>query len=219
MSKLLFLGKDNDEHCLKALEFCQAHFSNVAYFLGDWGDEFPKEAEDWTGDYLISFLSRWIVPVEVLNNTITAAINFHPAPPEYPGKYCTNFALYEQVDKYGVTCHHMAERVDSGKIIAVKRFTIGPEETVASLIAKAYDCQLELFFEIMTVLRNDEKLPVPSEQWGQSQFTPKDFDELNQITPDMAKPEIERRIRATSYKNYQPKLSIHGFNFVLEIGE
>lgn len=216
MADILFLGKDNDPHCLKALEFCQTHFTNVTYFLGQWEEDFPEKIRDWAGDYLISFLSRWIVPEEVLKRATIAAINFHPAPPEYPGNKCYNFALYEQAKKYGVTCHHMTRRVDSGKIIAVKRFEIHPKETLASLITRAYDCQLDLFYEVMALLRKNEKLPLALEKWREPPFTNRDFDTLKVITPNMDKSEFERRIRATSYGKWQPSVKIHGFKFVLE---
>ena len=55
---------------------------------------FPKEAKKWQGDYIISYLSRWIVPSYLLNNAKIASFNFHPASPEYPGIGCNNFALY-----------------------------------------------------------------------------------------------------------------------------
>ena len=60
----------------------------------------------------------------------TAAINFHPASPEYPGTGCNNFALYENAGEYGVTCHYMAPKADTGKIIKVKRFPVFANDDV-----------------------------------------------------------------------------------------
>src|SRR5512143_1330310 len=116
---LLFLGKADDKDCARALAFCQKSFPSVSFCLGRWGDPLPPEIRAWKGDYIISYLSRWVVPAELLSRARKAAINFHPASPEYPGIGCNNFALYEDAKEYGATCHHMASTVDTGKIIAV----------------------------------------------------------------------------------------------------
>src|SRR4030066_251191 len=121
-NKRLFLGKADDEASARALELCQSRFERLTICLGGWGDAFPGEAREWEGDYIISYLSRWVVPEFLLSRVRKAAINFHPASPAYPGIGCNNFALYEDAKEYGVTCHHMASKGDTGAIIAVKRF-------------------------------------------------------------------------------------------------
>jgi methionyl-tRNA formyltransferase len=65
-----------------------------------------------------------------------AAFNFHPGSPDYPGIGCLNFELYEEAREYGVTCHHMVPKVDTGGIIAVKHFAIFDSDCVASLLAR-----------------------------------------------------------------------------------
>ena len=119
---ILFLGKAEDAGTQRALEHCHRLSANVEVHVGRWGDAFPSAARDWSGDLIISYLSRWVVPADVLGAARVAAINLHPAPPEYPGIGCINFALYDEVTQYGVTCHHMAPTVDTGPIIAVRRF-------------------------------------------------------------------------------------------------
>src|SRR5258708_25780730 len=135
---LLFLGKTDDRECARALKFCQQNFGTVTFCLGKWGDPLSEEISNWSGDYMVSYLSRWVIPDEVLKHAKKAAINFHPASPEYPGIGCTNFALYEDATQYGVTCHHMTARVDSGSIIAVRRFAVYPEDDVEALLKRTY---------------------------------------------------------------------------------
>ena len=118
---VLFLGKADDAHTGRAAEFCRLNFSEVEVHVGKWGEPFPGPARAWSGDCIISYLARWIVPRDLLQRAGTA-INFHPGPPEYPGYGCNNFAIYDEAREYGVTCHHMAPRVDTGAIIAVKRW-------------------------------------------------------------------------------------------------
>lgn len=210
---LLFLGKADDPHCARALEFCQAHFAPLLYCLGRWGDLLPAEARAWHGDYLVSYLSRWVVPDDLLKRASKGAINFHPAPPEYPGIGCSNFALYENAMQYGVTCHHMVARVDSGPIIAVRRFPVYPEDDVAALLMRTYAAQIDLFLEIARLMAEARPLPLSNETWTRPPFTRQQFNELFRITPEMSRDEIARRVRAMSYEKYQPYMEIEGFRF------
>ena len=73
-SPLLFLGKADDPDCANALEFCQSHFEHVTFCLGKWGDPLPETARNWEGDIIISYLSRWVVPADLLNRAKIAAI-------------------------------------------------------------------------------------------------------------------------------------------------
>jgi len=210
---LLFLGKAEDPDCSRALEFCIQTFSSVAHCLGKWGDPLPSDIRAWEGDYIISYLSRWVIPPDLLGRARRAAINFHPASPEYPGIGCTNFALYENAEEYGVTCHHMATQVDSGRIIAVRRFPILASDNVATLLRRTYEHQMALFFDIAPLMAEGQELPISQEKWSRRPFTRREFNELFRIMPDMPPDEIARRIRATSYGKYQPYVEIQGYRF------
>jgi methionyl-tRNA formyltransferase len=213
---VLFLGKKKDEHVEKALKFCQLNFTDVTAYLGKWGDPLPEDIGWWDGEYIISYLSRWVVPEYLLKKAKVASINFHPASPDYPGIGCYNFALYEEAKEYGVTCHHMASRVDTGAIIAVKRFPVFPTDNVATLLLRTYDYQLVLFYEIVSLILEGKELPVSEERWTRKPFSRKEFDELGRITPDMTKEEIAKRIRATTFGVWKPAIELQGFVFELK---
>ncbi len=213
---ILFLGKQNDDFTNKALDFCKENFASVTSVLGRWGDPYPEELKTWRGDYIVSYLSRWIVRAEDLNNADIAALNFHPAPPEYPGIGCNNFALYDQVTEYGVTCHHMTPPVDTGPIVKVRRFPVLPSDNVASILARTYENQFALFCEIMGLVSEGKPLPVSDESWKRKPFTRREFNSLGRITPDMDKAEVERRIRATSFGDWKPIVELHGYVFELK---
>ena len=205
---ILFLGKRDDAHSLRAIEFIKSNFRDVTVFLGEWNDPVPDEMMTWKGDYIISYLSRWILPTKVLDNAKIAAINFHPASPNYPGIGCNNFALYNEEAKFGVTCHHMHQEVDTGPIINTKSFPIYEGDTVASLLMRTYDFQLTLFYEIMNILLSGEKLPISSEKWARKPFTRKQFNDLIKIEPHMSKEEINKRVRATNFEGWQKNKKI-----------
>jgi methionyl-tRNA formyltransferase len=210
---LLFLGKADDPYCERALAYCQSHFHPVVSCLGRWGDALPEEARSWRGDYIISYLSRWIVPATLLASAGKAAINLHPASPAYPGIGCNNFALYENAREYGVTCHHMAPNVDAGPIIAVRTFPILPDDNVATLLGRTYENQIALFLEIAALMAEGRDLPISNERWARRPFTRREFNELFKITPGMTQEEIARRVRAVSYEGFQPYLDLGGYRF------
>jgi len=216
--KILFLGKENDDYVKSALEFCQANFIDVKYYLGKWGEKLPQDLDQWSGDYIISYLSRWIVPERILVRAEIASINFHPASPDYPGFGCNNFALYENAGEYGVTCHYMQPHVDTGTIIAVKRFPIFPTDTVATLQSRTYAHQLSLFYDVVGYIVEGKCLPASSEKWTRKPFSRKDFNLLEKITPDMSKEEISRRVKATTFDKWKPTVELHGFVFELKQG-
>ena len=209
----MFLGKQDDSHVRSALDFCTNNFDDVQFFSGQWGGALPEQAKQWEGDYIISYLSRWIVPESLLQKAKLASINFHPASPDYPGFGCVNFALYEESKDYGSTCHHMKTKVDTGNIIAVKRFPVFPTDNVETVLARTYAHQLCLFYEVIGYIIEGKELPESSERWSRKPFTRKDFNQLDQITPDMTKEEVAKRIRATSFGKWKPTLKLHDFIF------
>lgn len=210
---VLFLGKFGDTHCEKALEFLRQQSLEVTAHLSKWGDPFPKEALEQSYDLVISYLSRWIVPASVLDRARVAALNFHPAPPEYPGIGCNNFALYEGAKEYGATCHHMAPKVDTGAIVAVKRFPLYPSDTVASMLVRTYDFQLAMFYEVFAHFFATGAFPSSPERWTRVPFTRKQLNALSEITLDMDADEIARRVRATTFGPFKPWVKIHGHVF------
>jgi len=210
---VLFLGKEDDPDCKRALEYCGREFGVITHALGRWGEPLPEAARSWSGDYIVSYLSRWVVPPEVLSRAHRAAVNFHPASPDYPGIGCTNFALYENATEYGATCHHMAAQVDTGQIIAVRRFPVLPDDGVASLLKRTYENQMALFLEIAPMMAQGKTLPTSTEKWTRPPFTRREFNELFEITPGMTRDEIARRVRAVSFGSFQPYVRLQGYRF------
>ena len=205
---ILFLGKKNDTHSLRAIEFIKSNFDNTTVLLGDWGEPIPDKMLNWKGDFIISYLSRWVIPYEVLEKAKIAAINFHPASPDYPGIGCNNFALYNEEKIFGVTCHHMHRTVDTGPIVSTKSFPIYPNDSVASLLSRTYDFQLILFYEMLSKILNKNSLPTSKEAWSRKPFTRKEFNKLTKIKPGMGEKEIRKRIRATTFEGWQDKKRI-----------
>jgi methionyl-tRNA formyltransferase len=212
---ILFLGKRDDENSVQAERFLRAHFATVTAACGEWGEALPAQVREWTGDYIVSYLSRWIIPAPVLKKASRAALNFHPAPPEYPGVGCLNFALYDGASFYGVTCHHMAPSVDTGRIIAVRRFPLLAGDDVALLLERTHQHLLTLFYEIVSEIAVSHSLPECAESWKRRPYTRMELDHLARIEPEMPREEVARRVRATAFGKWRPSVTVAGFRFEL----
>ena len=153
---------------------------------------------------------------KLLKEAKLGAINFHPAPPSYPGVGGVNFALYKGDKEYGVTVHHMALKVDSGNIIAVKRFSCVSCDNVELLIARSYDHLLMLFYDIASLMFEGKDLPVSKEKWKRKPIVNRQLDALGRVKHDMDKKEIKRRIKATNFREWKPFVEIKGFRFELK---
>jgi len=198
--KVLFLSKKENLYAQRAADFITRNFHQPLIFEGTRKDQLPPAVLGWKGDLLISFISSWILPTQLLDHAEFAAINFHPGSPDYPGTGCTNFAFYNGEKEYGVTAHHMKAVVDTGNIISVKRFPLKDDDTVYGATQHCYELIEEMFYEIMECILQGHPLPTSSETWKRKPYTRKQLDELCEIKPGMSEEEIERRVRATTYK-------------------
>jgi methionyl-tRNA formyltransferase len=198
--QVLFLRKKDNQYAQRAEDFIRLHFPNALIFSGGRNDKLPENVLSWKGDLMISFISSWIYPQILLNNAGYAAINFHPGSPDYPGTGCTNFAVYNDAKEYGITCHHMNATVDTGSIIQVKRFPVKQEDTVYAITQQCYKLIEESFYEMMGLILKGDPLPLTNEAWKRKPYTRKQLDELCHIRPEMSEEEINKRIKATTYK-------------------
>lgn len=214
--KILFLGKENDLLCKKALDVLLMKGVETESYLGNRFTPRPKIKSD-RYDFIFSYIAPWIIPSSWILRAKRAAINFHPGPPQYPGIGCTNFAIYHHEKEFGVTAHHMAQKVDSGKIIAVKRFPLYPDDSVFSLTQRCYENIYQLFVEMLPSLLEGKPLEESKEKWTRKPFLRKELDKLCLILPDMDEEEIRRRVRATAFPNYPaPVIELAGFRFVYQ---
>lgn len=200
-TKILFIGKKNDFYCERAQEFIKLHFPDSSILIGKRGDIFPEDVGWWRGDYIISYLSPWVIPESLLKRAEKASINFHPGPPEYPGIGCTNFAIYNNEKTFGITCHNMNPKVDTGKIIAVRRFRCFDTDSVYSLTQRCYANILTLFYKIMSIIHDNGILPESDDRWKRKPYTRRELNELCKITPSMPEDEIIRRVKAVTFPN------------------
>ena len=213
--KILFLAKKNKPFSRNAAELIKLHIDENTIVFGELNDPFPSKLLIERFDYLLSYVSPWIVPKELLSNISKASINFHPGPPEYPGIGCTNFAIYNRERDFGITVHHMEEGVDSGSIITVERFPLLPNDSVYSLTQRCYVYIYVAFVKIFHLIISGSVLPESEESWKRKPYTRKELNSLCAITKDMPANEVIRRIKATTYPNMPGAfIEMFGYKFV-----
>ncbi|MCR9220794.1 MAG: hypothetical protein NXI21_11250 [Alphaproteobacteria bacterium] len=155
------------------------------------------EATGETATRLIAFSTQIIAPAAVLNRLRFNAYNFHPGPPTYPGSKPSAFAVYEGASEFGVTLHQMAERVDSGPIVATERFAIPHDATATEVSVEAYRRMARLAASWADALaRPDCPLPQSDERWSGRKRRLADYEALRRAPPDAPREELVRRLRA-----------------------
>lgn len=165
---------------------------------------------------LIGFTTPVVVPPRILNTLGFGAYNFHPGPPHYPGWVPAQFAIYEQAATFGATVHRMVEKVDAGPIVAVELFAIPPDIGVRRLQELAFLQLARLFWRLAPALAMQREplaeLPV---QWSGTKSTSRMHKAMCELTLDISREELERRIEAFGAGDLGVDLTVtlHGHKF------
>ena len=175
--EVLFIG-DKSIWSKLASEFLEENFSNVTIILWERGESYPPNIDSWVGDRIFSFKSDLVLSKAILENTQKSALNFHPSPPQYRGVGGYKYAIYNNDLVFGVTCHHMIEKVDVGRIIMVHYFPILNSEKASSLEKRAGAYSLILLYQIVQLIISGESLPESGETWQGKLRTHKQLQEF-----------------------------------------
>jgi methionyl-tRNA formyltransferase len=175
-------------------------FNRYDLILGEVGDRFPVKKMMGKYDLLISYLSPWIIPKKILKRN-KLNINFHPGPPNYPGIGCVNFAILNKEKFYGCTAHVMNKKVDTGKILAIRKFKIDQNTTVNQLLNRTYKEMEKLLLTTIKKIKNNKKFP-NSIKWKKKPYKRKDFLKIFEINKKDSVTKIKKIIQATNYSDY-----------------
>ena len=223
MIRALFFGRSGCIHTDKALAHLKhLGFGTTCVVSERRGQQLPENTLHWKGEYIFCFRSFFLLPKKLIDRSEIAAINFHPAPTEYPGNGCLNFALYDQAKLYGVTAHLMNEKIDNGTILECRRFPILHHDNVDSLLQRTHHKMLDLFFDITNGLYLDgggflEKMLTASEteRWNGPCRRISELEKLRTVDVGSSKQELDRTIRATHTDAFPTKIHLHGYDFFL----
>ena len=221
-AKALLIGFKDCEQTEEAYNFLKicGFDATPVYTEPRRGARLPIFVKDWSGDYLFHLKSYCILRKRLLDRVTTAAINFHPCPPEYPGAGGVSWSLYNNESTSGVTVHYMNEKVDNGKIIKVYRLPIFKNDDVTSLMKRIKNKQTEAFYDIVGNIANkgsdylsDTSKIFSNEIWGDHVGRMKQIDDLELVNSDITKKDLEKLIRATHIGKFGPKIILQGYTF------
>jgi methionyl-tRNA formyltransferase len=165
---------------------------------------------------LIGFATPVIVPPDILQALGYGAYNFHPGPPQYPGFAPAQFAIYDQAAEFGATVHEMADRVDSGPIVDVARFSVPAGISVIELETLAYMQLVEMFWRLAQALATQaDPLPGLPLHWSNKRNSRRAYRAACDIPLDIGRDDLHRRIHAFGGNHYDmaPAIHLHGVEF------
>ncbi|MGH1337118.1 MAG: formyltransferase family protein [Aureispira sp.] len=162
-----------------------------------------------TCDYLISVQYHQILKKKHLAIATKQAINLHMAPlPEYRGCNQFTFALIDGKEEFGTTLHVMNEGIDSGDILAEKRFPIPKDCFVDQLYDLTLEASCSLFANQIGAILNDEITSIPQDFFLGKRTTSthyrKEIRAAKKIDLNWDEDKIWRYVRATSMPGFTP---------------
>ncbi len=221
--QVLFFGRndcDATQKCLMHLRTLGCQIKFIASIKR--GEGLPEDIRCWDGDYIFCFRSLFILPSWLICKAKIAAVNFHPAPVEYPGSGCINFALFDGAKQYGVTAHVMNEKVDNGPVLECRRFPVLPLDSVDTLLARTHLKLADLFFDVVTdlVIGGKDSLKTridnsSDEIWRGAATKMKDLEKLQVVPVNINEDGLKRLIRATYTEKFPPYINLFGYKFIL----
>ena len=149
-------------------------------------------------DVVVSFLFWNLIREPLLSLGRVGCLNFHPAPlPDFRGIGGYNVAILEGLPSWGVSCHFVDERFDTGDLVEVERFAIdGAAETAFSLDLKSQQHLVGLFERVLQRALDGE--PLPREPQGEGRHVSRaEFEGLRVVQPG---DDVSRKLRAFWYQ-------------------
>jgi methionyl-tRNA formyltransferase len=148
-------------------------------------------------DLVVSFLFWNLIQEPLLSLGRIGCLNFHPAPlPDLRGVGGYNVAILEGLPSWGVSCHFVDERFDTGDLVEVERFAIDEQaETAFSLDLKSQRHLLGLFQQVLQLALDGQ--PLPRSPQGEGRYVSRaEFEELRVVRPG---DDLSRKLRAFWY--------------------
>jgi methionyl-tRNA formyltransferase len=148
-------------------------------------------------DLVVSFLYWRLIREPLISLGRIGCLNFHPAPlPDLRGLGGYNVAVLEGLSEWGVSCHFVDERFDTGDLVEVERFPIDPDaHTALSLDLESGERLVALFGRVVERALSGEELP--REPQGAGRYVSREeFERLRVVRPG---DDLHRKVRAFWY--------------------
>ena len=164
-------------------------------------------------DFILSIQYHKILKAQHIAKAKELAINLHIAPlPEYRGCNQFSFAILDNASTFGTTLHRLEVGIDSGDILAEKRFPIPKGCWVQDLYQLTLTASRQLFAENIAQILQGNYTTIPQSELiaerGTSYHFRKEINDIKQIDLQWSASKIERHIRATYFPPFEPPYAI-----------
>jgi len=189
--------------------FCEKYSINSAEINKSISLQTIEAIKRLKPDLIFNIFSDIIFPKEILDIPTIGAINFHNGPlPFYRGygHAVTFWSIFNGETEHGVTWHFMDQGIDTGDIIATRKFHIPHDETALGLNFTCIAEGKKLFEEILTNLLTDNYTRTP--QIGpSSRYLSTSIPNDGYLDFSWPYHKIERFLRATDFRPYKNMFS------------
>jgi methionyl-tRNA formyltransferase len=174
-------------------------------------------------DFMLSVQYHQILKKRHLDVAQKMAINLHMAPlPEYRGCNQFTFAIIDGKKEFGTTLHIMNEGIDSGDILAEKRFPIPENCFVKDLYELTLEASCQMFEQKIGAILLEKINPISQEELMDvrtcSIHYRKEITEAKKIDLNWTQDKIWKHVRATSMPGFPPPYAeINGIKLNLSI--
>jgi methionyl-tRNA formyltransferase len=146
-----------------------------------------------------------------LKRFLLGVVNLHGAPlPDMRGSMCDAAAIIEGRSEFGTSLHWMDKGIDTGPILAVRRFPINAADTVYELFQQSNQLGLELIKETLVHIAMG-KLRGTSQQEYMNQtgiqaatYYAEQVLTYKLLSAKLSSEEVKRRIRAFQFPGHVP---------------
>lgn len=210
-----FFGWKNSPIAAEVEQILRANFDikfSEHFAFGDSTDQ--DEVAKLKVAFVFSF-GPLILRKHLLESATISPINFHTAPPRWPGRGSCSYALLNGDTEFGVTAHIMNEKVDEGPILKVLRFPIEESDDAETLHQKTLSSIPHLVRTLVDDLKANDWMPTLSgEQWERKALKQKELMPLMRINEDDTEQFVAKKIRAFSHSQKPgPYIEKCGFKF------
>ena len=149
-------------------------------------------------NFLISIYSSLLLSKNFLKSFNYQCYNFHPGIlPFYPGKNCVSGAIYNSEKEIGVTIHKMEKKIDSGKILMIRKIKIKKDENLLAVMHKLRNLVLKLLYEFLQVLKYSKKLSLKKNDQKKIRFFPRSIPNSGLVDNNLTFDELYKRYKAS----------------------
>lgn len=215
---ILFCCRENEKYSNRISKYLISKTNLKIFKSKTYYEKLPKKFYKFDYDYIINFRSYLILDKKILNRS-KIAINFHPSLPKYRGVGCANYAIMNNDRHFGSTIHLIGKKIDSGRIINVKKFKVSKNITLDNMLKKTHK---SMYYQAITFIKNllDGNVNINKEisknkfKWSKKYNSLKKLNKFYDLKINIDKKMFKKYLRSTIVGNFRPTVSIHEEKFL-----